>query len=73
MDNIFLKRLSSLISVKSIVTITTTIVFAILALTDRVSTQDFMSVFTMLVAFYFGTQSSKLQDALDNKDHQKGD
>ena len=55
MKHIFSKRLAALLCVKSIVTLILTAVFAVLALTDRVS-QDFMTVYTVIVAFYFGTQ-----------------
>lgn len=55
MKHIVQKRLSRLLCVKSIVTLSLTAVFAVLALTDRVS-QDFMTIYSVIVAFYFGTQ-----------------
>ena len=55
MKHIFTKRLAALLYVKSIVTLILTAVFAALALTGRVN-QDFMTVYTVIVAFYFGTQ-----------------
>ena len=55
MKHIFSKRLAGLLSVKSIVTLILTAVFAALALTGR-ENQDFMTVYTVIVAFYFGTQ-----------------
>ena len=55
MKHIFSKRLAALLCVKSIVTLILTAAFVALALTDRVS-QDFMTVYTVIVAFYFGTQ-----------------
>ena len=51
------ERLTRLLSVKSIVTLTQTAVFAYLAVTGQVS-QEFMSVYTMIMGFYFGTQVS---------------
>lgn len=66
MDN-FIKRLASLCSVKSIVTLVLTGVFAYLAVTKMIS-QEFMMVYTVIIAFYFGTQSQKLQDAITKKD-----
>jgi hypothetical protein len=27
--------------------------------------QDFMTIYAVIIAFYFGTQSQKVQDALD--------
>ena len=58
------KRLANLLSVKSLVTLTLTAVFAYMAVTNQIS-QDFMTVYAVVIAFYFGTQSQKQQDALD--------
>lgn len=66
MDN-FIKRLASLCSVKSIVTLVLTGVFAYLSIAKMIS-QEFMMVYTVIIAFYFGTQSQKLQDAIVKKD-----
>ncbi len=63
MNNI-LKRLGALLSVKSIVTLALTGVFAYMACTGQIS-QDFMTIYAVIIAFYFGTQSQKLQDAVD--------
>lgn len=63
MNNI-LKRLGTLLSVKSIVTLALTGVFAYMACTGQIS-QDFMTIYAVIIAFYFGTQSQKLQDAVD--------
>lgn len=52
-------RLSKLLTVKSIVTIALTAVFAVLALTERIQPDQFMTVFTVIIAFYFGTQAEK--------------
>lgn len=49
-------RWEKLLSVKSIVTLVQTAVFAYLAVTGRVS-QDFLAVYTMIMGFYFGTQT----------------
>lgn len=66
MGNI-IKRAASLLSVKSIVTLVLTGVFAYLAIKKMIS-QEFMMVYTVIIAFYFGTQSQKLQDAITKKD-----
>jgi len=60
----FKKRLAALVSVKSLVTIVLTVVFAYMAVTERI-TQDFMTIYAVIIAFYFGTQSQKIQDAVD--------
>ena len=58
------RRLGNLLLVKSLVTLTLTAVFAVMALRSAIS-QDFMTVYAVVIAFYFGTQSQKVQEALD--------
>lgn len=58
------KRVSNLLSVKSLVTLVLTVVFAVMAVKDTIS-QDFMTVYAVVIAFYFGTQSQKVQEVLD--------
>lgn len=60
------KRVASLLSVKSLVTLVLTVVFTVLALRGDVTGQDFMTIFLMVISFYFGTQSQKVQEAMDN-------
>ena len=57
------KRCANLLSVKSLVTLTLTVVFAYMAVTGQIS-QDFMTIYAVIIAFYFGTQSQKVQDAV---------
>ena len=64
MDKV-IKRLANLLSVKSLVTLCLTVVFAVMALKGTIS-QDFMTIYAVIIAFYFGTQSQKQQDAIDN-------
>ena len=66
MDKTIIKRLGNLLSVKSLVTLTLTIVFAVQALRGTIS-QDFMTVYAVVIAFYFGTQSQKVQDAVEGR------
>ncbi|MBQ8298108.1 MAG: hypothetical protein IJX77_10045 [Ruminococcus sp.] len=54
-----LKKLKRLIDVKSIVTLILTISFAVLAVRGAVSSEQFLTVFTTVIAFYFGTQYQK--------------
>ncbi|MCI9056408.1 MAG: hypothetical protein HFF76_03980, partial [Oscillospiraceae bacterium] len=56
----------NLLSVKSLVTLTLTIVFAVQALRGTIS-QDFMTIYAVIIAFYFGTQSQKVQDAVEGR------
>ena len=59
------ERLSKLLAVKSIVTIALTIVFCVLTLKGMVSSEQFMTVFTVVVAFYFGVQAEKKNASSD--------
>lgn len=54
-----LEKISKLIDVKSIVTIVLTAVFAVLSLNGALSPDQFQTVFTTVIAFYFGTQYQK--------------
>ena len=65
------KRLAALMSVKSIVTLALTAVFAYMACTNQIS-QDFMTIYAVIIAFYFGTQSQRIQDAMDGGDKHDG-
>ena len=53
------KRLSNLLTVKSIVTVALTIVFSVLALRGTISGAEFLTIFTVVIGFYFGTQRAK--------------
>lgn len=53
------EKISKLIDVKSLVTLILTVVFAVLSLTDKLSADQFLTVFTVIIAFYFGTQYQK--------------
>jgi hypothetical protein len=53
------KRLANLLSIKSIVTLLATIVFSILALRGTISGEQFLTIFTVVIGFYFGTQKVK--------------
>ena len=61
-----IKRLAALMSVKSIVTLILTVVFAYMATTNQI-TQDFMTIYAVIIAFYFGTQSQKAQELMDGE------
>lgn len=52
-------RLANLLTVKSIVTIALTAVFSVLALRGSISGTEFLTIFTTIIAFYFGTQTEK--------------
>ena len=55
MKKILADRLLRLLCVKSLVTLLLTVVFAVITLRGEAD-QDFMTVYTVIIAFYFGTQ-----------------
>ena len=62
-----IRRLSNLLSVKSLVTLTLTAVFAYMAAAGTIS-KDFMTIYAVIISFYFGTQSQKMRAAMEGKD-----
>lgn len=61
-----IKKLANLINVKSIVTILVTIIFMVLSVNGTLTGEQFISIFTVIIAFYFGTQKEK-NDNNNNK------
>lgn len=53
------KYIAKLLSVKSIVTIILTINFAVLTVMGKINSEQFIMIFTTVIAFYFGTQHEK--------------
>ena len=53
------QALTALLKVKSVVTVLLTTVFCVLAVRGTVSGEQFVTIFTTVIAFYFGTQSKK--------------
>ena len=66
MNEKIIKRLANLMSVKSLVTLTLTAVFAYLAVRGEIA-QDFMTIYAVIISFYFGTQSQKVQNVRDGE------
>ena len=52
-------KLAKLISVKSVVTLVLCAVFAYLSIVGQVEAEQFLTIFTVIISFYFGTQSAK--------------
>ena len=63
------KQLAKLIDVKSIVTLTLTAVFAALSLRGELTAEQFLTVFTVVISFYFGTQYQKNKEAKTDAKH----
>ena len=52
-------KIAKLINVKSLVTLILTAVFAVQTLRGIVSSEQFQTIFTTVIAFYFGIQYAK--------------
>lgn len=63
---------SKLLTVKSIVTIALTAVFCALSVTGAVSGEQFLTIFTVVISFYFGTQYERKRTTAAETDEQKG-
>ena len=50
------ERFGKLLTIKSLVTMGATAIFAVLSLKGRLSAQEFLTVYTVIVSFYFGTK-----------------
>lgn len=55
------EKLAKLLNVKSLVTLVLTLVFAYLSVVRIISGTEFLTVFTVVISFYFGTQAEKNQ------------
>lgn len=54
-----IENLANLVKVKTIVTVSAMIVFIVLSLKGTISADNAMIIISMVVSFYFGTQSEK--------------
>jgi len=52
-------KLAKLIDVKSIMTLLLTVGFLVLTVRNVISGSEYLTIFTMIVGFYFGTQANK--------------
>lgn len=59
-------RLAKLIDVKTIVTFTLTAAFTYLSVRGKIEPQIFMTIYTMIIGFYFGTQHEKRKGGDNN-------
>lgn len=60
------RKLSKLIDVKSIVTLSFTLVFCVMAIMNKISGEEFTRLFTIIISFYFGTQHQKNKESGEN-------
>ncbi|MDD3040081.1 hypothetical protein [Bacteroides sp.] len=59
LNNLTSITIQNLLTVKSIVTVLLTAVFSYLAIVGRISGEQFLTIFSVVIAFYFGTQYQK--------------
>lgn len=59
------EKIFKLIDVKSLVTLTLTGVFAVMSVRGQLSADQFLTVFTTVIAFYFGVQYRKNSTVTD--------
>jgi hypothetical protein len=52
-------KIIKLLDVKTIVTFTLTAAFTYLSVRGKIEPQVFMTIYTMIIGFYFGTQHEK--------------
>lgn len=62
-------KLAKLINVKSIITLILCVVFAYLSAIGHITAEQFLTIFTVVISFYFGTQTQKNAD-VDKADKQ---
>lgn len=56
------ERIAKLLTIKSIVTVILTVVFAFLSVKGKISSAEFITIFASVIGFYFGTQSEKKKE-----------
>lgn len=65
-DFIMKEKITKLVNVKSIVTIILCGVFAYLSVIGNITSEQFLTIFTVVISFYFGTQSVKKEGEVLN-------
>lgn len=59
--------LQNLLTVKSLVTLTLTLVFAVMSIIGKIDGDDFLNIFQIVIVFYFGTQYQKAKEGVTNE------
>ena len=62
-----IKRITNLLCIKSLVTLTLTAVFAYLAIKGFISPTEFVAIFIVVINYYFEAQRNKKENT-ENKD-----
>lgn len=66
MLNSMINRISRLIDVKSIVTLVLTGGFIALTVGGQIGGEQFLTIYTIIIGFYFGTQVQRKADSAGN-------
>lgn len=66
------EQLAKLLKVKSIITILITLVFSYLSIIGVINEENFMSIFKLIIIFYFGTQVGKQEKENELKEADNG-
>ena len=54
-----METLKKLLQVKKLIALVLTIVFSVLAIRGDISSSEFLTIFSMVIAFYFGQSSAR--------------
>lgn len=65
------EKITKLIDVKSIITLVLTAVFSYLVVVKIITGQEFLTIFTVIISFYFGTQVQKKADQPIGQEQEK--
>lgn len=52
-------KLKNLIEIKKIIALTLTFVFCYLSITNKLAPEQFLTVFSLVIAFYFGQSTAR--------------
>ncbi|GAA0124783.1 hypothetical protein UT300019_06850 [Clostridium sp. CTA-19] len=63
-----MEQLKNMLQIKKIRALLTTVVFCILALKGGISNNEFLTIFSMIIAFYFGQSSTRQAIKENNRD-----
>ena len=64
-------KICNLIDVKSIITISFTILFMILAIKGVIDPREVVTIYSVIISFYFGTQYEKKKNETQKNDTSK--
>lgn len=62
-----MKEFKNMLQIKKIIALLLTVVFSVLSLRSFISSSEFLTIFSMVIAFYFG-QSSTRQAIKENRE-----